>query len=108
MGAAGQRCGRLQEPEEHMGAHMEGTAGQREASVEEPDCRIWNQIQKQTIRTYLRRVRPAACFRADTAEENRCVLGVCALQLACFLAFSLPASSGLPLCNTLTDPSSVT
>lgn len=51
--AAGQRCGRLQEPENRMGAHVEGTAGQKEAATEELDSGIWNQIRKQMICTHL-------------------------------------------------------
>lgn len=39
MVAAGQRGGTLQEPEKHMGAHVGGTAGQREAAAEESDSR---------------------------------------------------------------------
>lgn len=35
--AAGQRGDTLQEPEKHMGAHVDGTVGQREAEAEESD-----------------------------------------------------------------------
>lgn len=40
MVAASQRSGRLQEPEKHMGAHVDGTAGQREVAAVESDSRI--------------------------------------------------------------------
>jgi hypothetical protein len=33
-------CRRLQEPEKHIGAHMEGTAGQSKAAAEGLDSRI--------------------------------------------------------------------
>lgn len=49
---------------------MEGTAAQREAAAEESDSRVWNQIHKQMICTYLR------ILEVDTAGEIRCVLGV--------------------------------
>lgn len=68
-----------------IGAHMLELAGQREAATENQILESGNKVTNKD-RTYLRRVRAAAWFRASVAGESRCVLG--SVHTAASLSFA--------------------
>lgn len=89
--------------EKLLGAHVEGTAGQREAA----HSGIWNQIHKQMI--------PA--FRRSLGSEQKLQGGALCVVRVCLRSWSAPLLSPrppscwvhlwLPLCYKLTDTPTV-
>lgn len=102
---------RLQEPEKHIGTHTQGNTGQKGGGAEESDFSIWNQTHKQMTHIYLRRFRLATWSGVGISGVNTCVLGMCAMKLACYVASPTHSSRiwlQFPLCNILTDYSTLT
>lgn len=55
---------------------MDGDTGQRETAVEETDSRIWNQIYRQIIHTYLIEDYISRCYKGEKACAEKTPAGL--------------------------------